>query len=125
MAADPGGGFWTTNSLGQVVGHGGAPSYGSLPAVDRTSSIVAMAPTPDGGGYWLAASSGAVFAFGDAVNDGTAASSNLASPIVAIATTPDGGGYWLVAANGEVFSFGDARPTAPWEPPPSTRLSLA
>ncbi len=108
MAADPAGGYWTTNWLGGVNDYMGAPNYGSLSGVHLNKPILGMAPTPDGQGYWLVASDGGVFSFGDAAFHGSTGSLVLNKPIVGMAATPDGQGYWLVASDGGIFSFGDA-----------------
>ena len=108
MAADPTGGYWTTNFVGDVTGHMGAVTYGSLATTHLNKPIVGMAATPDGHGYWLVASDGGIFSFGDAAFHGSTGSIALNKPIVGMAATTDGQGYWLVASDGGIFSFGDA-----------------
>jgi hypothetical protein len=108
MAADPNGGYWTTNSSGAVASHGGAPLLGSLAGAKLNQPIVGMASTPDGAGYWLVASDGGIFSYGDAGFHGSTGNLRLNQPIVGMASTPDGAGYWLVASDGGIFSFGDA-----------------
>jgi beta-glucanase (GH16 family) len=110
MAADPVGGYWTTDQGGTVDLHNGASSFGSpaLAGIHLNRPIVAMSATPDGQGYWLVASDGGVFSFGDATFYGSTGAIHLNQPIVGTAATPGGGGYWLVASDGGVFSFGDA-----------------
>jgi hypothetical protein len=108
FAAYPSGGYWMTDSSGDVTSYGGAPTYGSADSLHLNSPVVSMAATPDGGGYWLVASDGGIFSFGDARFYGSTGSLRLNQPIVGMAPTPDGGGYWLVASDGGIFTFGDA-----------------
>ena len=110
MAADPAGGYWTTNPAGVVVSHGAAPLLGS-PALSKIAlarPVVGMAATADGNGYWLVASDGGIFSYGDAAFYGSTGGMRLNKPIVSMAATPDGHGYWLVASDGGIFSYGDA-----------------
>jgi glycosyl hydrolase family 16 len=108
VAADPAGGYWTTNAAGIVRAHAGAASYGSLAPAQRTASIVGIAAMPDGTGYWLVGSDGNVYPFGHATSHGSTAAVPLNRPIVGMAPTRDGNGYWLVGSDGGVFAFGDA-----------------
>jgi hypothetical protein len=110
MATDPLGGYWTTDWVGAVTAHGGAPTFGSpaLSGIRLTKPIVGMAATPDGQGYWLVGSDGGIFSYGDAPFYGSTGALHLNDPIVGMAVTPDGGGYWLVASDGGIFTFGDA-----------------
>ena len=110
LAVDPLGGYWTTDWLGAITSHGGAPTFGSpaLSGIRLSKPIVGMAATPDGQGYWLVGSDGGIFSFGDAPFYGSTGALHLNDPIVAMAATPDGGGYWLVGSDGGIFSFGDA-----------------
>jgi Glycosyl hydrolases family 16 len=110
LAADPSGGYWTVDWLGDVAAHGGAPLYGSPAAsgLKLAQPIVGMAATPDGHGYWLVASDGGIFTYGDATFYGSTGALHLNAPIVGMAATPDGHGYWLVASDGGIFTFGHA-----------------
>ncbi len=110
LAADPNGGYWTTDWLGDVTAHRGAPQYGSpaLSHLKLAQPIVGIAATPDGEGYWLVASDGGIFSYGDAAFYGSTGAIHLNAPIVGMATTPDGHGYWLVASDGGIFNYGDA-----------------
>ena len=111
MAVDPVGGYWTSDWLGAVTPHGGAPSFGSpqQSGLRLSKLVVGMAPTPSGQGYWLVALDGGIFSYGDAQFFGSTGSMRLNQPIVGMAPTPDGQGYWLVAADGGIFSYGDAQ----------------
>jgi hypothetical protein len=108
-APGPDGSYWLVTSTGQVSSSGGAHNYGSAPAKDLSSPVVAMAALPSGDGYWLVTSKGVVYPFGTAVNYGSPTKLHLAKPIVGIAATPDGKGYWLVASDGGIFNYGDAK----------------
>jgi hypothetical protein len=108
MAADPAGGYWLTNSVGQVLPHGGALYFGGVSG-PLNQTIVSMATARDGLGYWLVAGDGGVFSYGDARFFGSTGSIHLNRPIVGMGSTPDGAGYWLVAADGGIFTYGDAQ----------------
>jgi Glycosyl hydrolase family 26 len=110
MAADPNGGYWTVDPVGDVTPYGGAADFGS-PAeshITLSQPVVGMAATADGDGYWLVASDGGIFSYGDASFYGSTGAIHLDQPIVGVAATPDGAGYWLVASDGGLFSYGDA-----------------
>ncbi|HLH46686.1 MAG TPA: glycoside hydrolase family 3 N-terminal domain-containing protein, partial [Acidimicrobiales bacterium] len=96
-AADPArpGAYWVVHADGCVVGHGGAPPYGS-PEGSLTAPVVAMASTPTGRGYWLATADGHVYAFGAARTYGSGRPGGRATPVTGIAATADGRGYWVV-----------------------------
>ncbi len=98
MAGTPasGGGYWLTDTAGNVTAHGGARLYGSMSGYPLAAPIEGIAPQPDTKGYWLVASDGGVFSFGDARFLGSMGGTRLNQPVVGIAATPDGGGYWLV-----------------------------
>ncbi len=109
MASTPnGGGYWLTDTYGDVSPHGNAVSYGSLSGQHLNAPISHIVSTPDGLGYWLVAADGGTFAFGDAKFYGSMGGQHLNAPVVDLAPTPDGKGYWLVAADGGIFAFGDA-----------------
>jgi len=109
MASTPnGGGYWLTDTYGDVSPHGNAVSYGSLTGQHLNAPISHIVSTPDGLGYWLVAADGGTFAFGDAKFFGSMGGRHLNAPVVDLAPTPDGKGYWLVASDGGIFAFGDA-----------------
>jgi len=100
--------YWVVTEQGQVIGFGGATTYGDLSSVPH-DPVIAIAATPDSAGYWLVTSTGQVYPFGDAGHFGDLSGHHLNDPIVAVAVTPDGLGYWLVGGDGGIFTFGDAR----------------
>jgi cell wall-associated NlpC family hydrolase len=109
LAATPdGGGYWLTNTAGDVSTHGDAANYGSLAGTALAAPITHIVATPDGKGYWLVAADGGIFTFGDAGFFGSMGGQRLNAPVVDMTPTPDGKGYWLVASDGGVFTFGDA-----------------
>ena len=108
MAADPAGGYWLSDSAGDVVSYGGARYLGSVSG-PLNQPVVSMAATPNGKGYWLVAADGGIFSYGNARFFGSTGSLHLNEPIVGMASTPDGAGYWLVASDGGIFSYGDAQ----------------
>ncbi len=115
--ADPGRqGFWLATANGDVLGFGGALTFG--PA-RLSAAVVAMAATPDGRGYWAVAGDGRTAARGDAGKYG-ALNGAYPQPVVGMAIDPTGDGYWMATADGHVFSFGDAGPVA--SPPGSPRV---
>jgi lipoprotein-anchoring transpeptidase ErfK/SrfK len=101
-----GGGAWMVTARGDVVGLGGAPSYGAVAGQPLNAPIVDLVPTPSGLGYWLLSGDGGVFTFGDATFLGSA-SGKGARPIVAGLASSTGLGYAMVASDGGVFTFGD------------------
>jgi len=107
-APGPEGSYWLATSTGKVLTSGSARYFGSVPAKQLTSPVVAMAAMPDGLGYWLVTAKGTVYPFGSARTYGPSGV-HFASPIVGVATTADGKGYWLVSSDGGVFAYGDAR----------------
>ncbi len=108
MAADPAGGYWLSDSAGDVVSYGGARYLGSVSG-PLNQPVVSLAATPNGKGYWLVAADGGIFSYGNARFFGSTGSLHLNEPIVGMASTPDGAGYWLVASDGGIFSYGDAQ----------------
>ena len=91
-AADPTGGFWTSDTNGQVLAHDGAPNFGSLTPGQAGAPIMGMAATPNGRGYWLADADGDVYPFGDAARLPAQNNAPSTSPVVGITATPDGRG---------------------------------
>jgi hypothetical protein len=112
MAGGPNdGGYWITNTGGQVDGCGFVSTgYGALSS-PPASPIVGMAATPDGHGYWLVGRDGSIYAFGDAGFYGSLPAGGVtpSHPIVGIASSPDGRGYFMVASDGGIFACGDAQ----------------
>jgi hypothetical protein len=110
MAAAPsGGGYWLSDTGGEVSHFGDAPFFGPTADMSLNAPISHIVSTPDGEGYWLVGADGGVFSFGDARFWGSMGGRALNSPVVDLAPAPDGRGYWLVAADGGIFAFGDAR----------------
>jgi len=107
-SAAAGRGYWTLGRDGRVLGFGSALNYGNAPAPPKTTSYVALTPTPSSHGYWVTDSFGTVRAFGDAVTYGGTAEMHLNAPVIGITPTSTGLGYWLLARDGGIFSFGDA-----------------
>ena len=102
-------GYAVVDVAGTVATFGGAGYDGDLSSAS-SSSIVAIAATPDRKGYWLVSSSGSVSKFGDATFYGSAAVGSVAGTIVGMAATNSGKGYWLVTSSGQVLAFGNAEP---------------
>ncbi len=106
MASTPnGGGYWLTDTYGDVSPHGNAVSYGSLSGQHLNAPISHIVSTPDGLGYWLVAADGGIFAFGDAGFFGSAGGAPVDDPIVGMASDPVTGCYRLVASDGGVFAY--------------------
>ena len=101
-------GYAVVDAAGTVATFGGAGYHGDLSSAS-SSSIVAIAATPDRKGYWLVSSSGSVTSFGDATFYGSAAAGSVDGTIVGMATTNNGKGYWLVSSSGQILAFGNAQ----------------
>ena len=100
-----GGGYWVTQSNGDVIAYGDAAQY---PASTADSAPMSSVSTiPGSSGYVLLANDGAVDGVGAAA-EGSATSVGSACDAVAIAATPDGHGYWVALSTGGVLSLGDA-----------------
>ena len=101
-----GGGYWVTQSNGDVIAYGDAAQY---PASSATSAPMSSASTiPGSSGYVLLENDGAVDGVGAAA-EGSATSVGSACDAVAVAATPDGQGYWIALSTGGVLSLGDAQ----------------
>jgi hypothetical protein len=104
------GGYWMVGSDGGIFSFGGAPFFGSLPALNiHVKNVVSIVPTHDGLGYWMIGSDGGVFAFGDAGFVGSIPGLHIhINNIVGAVPTATGKGYWMIGSDGGVFAFGDA-----------------
>jgi hypothetical protein len=98
MAGTPdGGGYWLTDTIGEVATNGNAAFFGSMKNQPLNSPIVHIVATPDnikspGYGYWLVAADGGVFGFGNAGYYGSMGGQHLNAPIVGLAPFEDGRG---------------------------------
>src|SRR5205085_1229135 len=103
------GGYWITNTAGQVYSLGGASYHGGSPTLSNGEFIMDIESTSTGNGYWLVGNQGSVFSYGDATYHGGMFGHPLNGAIVAMARNFDDDGYWLVGNDGGVFSFGTAK----------------
>jgi RNA polymerase sigma factor (sigma-70 family) len=100
-----GGGYWITQSNGDVIAYGDATQYPASTAASAPMSSIST--VPGSSGYVLLESDGTVVGVG-ATTEGSASSVGSACDAVAVAATPDGHGYWIALSTGAVLNFGDA-----------------
>ncbi len=111
-AADPGGGgYWLTDSDGEVYAFGSVSYYGSLTNMHLNSPVVGIASAPDGKGYWLVARDGGVFPFGSAKLYGSLPALNIHEDNVVGIATPLGPG--VAGPTGPAGPPGPTGPTGP------------